>query len=112
MKRNYFKTSFAENIFNQKYRQDVNEDWGARAETIVEDVCGTRWGKAEPLMSKEDRADLVELIKSFKFLPGGRYIYYSGRPYHAWNNCYLLRAVTTFFTIFFSTFFTFVVSIF
>jgi len=25
-------------------------------------------------------------------VPGGRYIYYSGRPFHAWNNCYLLRA--------------------
>ena len=27
-----------------------------------------------------------------KFLPGGRYIYYAGRPFKAWNNCYLLRA--------------------
>lgn len=27
-----------------------------------------------------------------KFIPGGRYLYYAGRPLHYWNNCYLLRA--------------------
>jgi ribonucleoside-diphosphate reductase alpha chain len=27
-----------------------------------------------------------------RFLPGGRYLYYSGRPHKAYNNCYLLRA--------------------
>lgn len=92
MKRNYFKTEFAETIFKQKYAQGVNDDWGACAERIVEDVCGTQHGTKEALMSKEDRADLAEHIKSFRFIPGGRYIYYSGRPYKAWNNCYLLRA--------------------
>ena len=92
MKREYFKTSFGENIFRQKYAQGPNDDWGSCAERIVDDVCGTHQGTAQPLMSKEDRDDLVEHIKSFRFVPGGRYIYYSGRPYHAWNNCYLLRA--------------------
>lgn len=43
-------------------------------------------------MSDGDRKQLVEYIKAFKMIPGGRYIYYSGRPYSAWNNCYLLRA--------------------
>jgi len=92
LKREYFKTSFGENIFRQKYAQGPNDDWGSCAERIVDDVCGTHQGTAQPLMSKEDRDDLVEHIKSFRFVPGGRYIYYSGRPYHAWNNCYLLRA--------------------
>ena len=92
MYRQYFKTEFAETIFRGKYAIGPNDDWGACAERIVDDVCGTHQGKAQPLMSASDRADLVEHIKSFRFVPGGRYIYYSGRPYHAWNNCYLLRA--------------------
>lgn len=92
MQRQYFKTTFAENIFRQKYAIGPNDNWGACAERIVDDVCGTHQGKGQPLMSKEDRHDLVEHIKAFRFVPGGRYIYYAGRPYHAWNNCYLLRA--------------------
>lgn len=43
-------------------------------------------------MSESDRRDLAQFIKQFKFLPGGRYLYYAGRPYKAYNNCYLLRA--------------------
>ena len=43
-------------------------------------------------MAESDRAELTEHIKSMRFLPGGRYLYYAGRPYKAYNNCYLLRA--------------------
>lgn len=94
MQKNYFKTTFAENIFRQKYGQGPNDDWSACADRIVDDVCGTHQGKAAPIMAKSDRDQLAQYIKEFKFVPGGRYIYYAGRPYHAWNNCYLLRAET------------------
>lgn len=43
-------------------------------------------------MSAEDRKELTEHIKNMRFIPGGRYLYYAGRPYKAYNNCYLLRA--------------------
>jgi ribonucleoside-diphosphate reductase alpha chain len=43
-------------------------------------------------MSEGDRKLLAQYIKEFKFIPGGRYLYYAGRPYKAYNNCYLLRA--------------------
>lgn len=43
-------------------------------------------------MSIGDRSQLAQYIKEFKFLPGGRYLYYAGRPFKAYNNCYLLRA--------------------
>jgi ribonucleoside-diphosphate reductase alpha chain len=43
-------------------------------------------------MSEDDRRELAEHIKEMRFLPGGRYLYYAGRPYKAYNNCYLLRA--------------------
>ena len=87
-----FKNSFAENIFRFKYAQGPGDTWDSLAERVVEDVCGTRWGTDRPLLSKEDRADLTELIKTMKFIPGGRYLYYAGRPFKAFNNCYLLRA--------------------
>ena len=92
MNRNYFKTSFAENIFNQKYRQGPNDDWGALCDRLVEDVCGTRWGTLPALMSDSDRKDLAEHMKSMRFLAGGRYLYYAGRPNKYYNNCFLLRA--------------------
>lgn len=90
--RNYFKNSFAADIFRSKYSQGVEDNWGALAERLVEDVCGTRWGKTTALMCKSDRDDLVEHIKSMRFVPGGRYIWYAGRGHSYFNNCFLLRA--------------------
>lgn len=87
-----FKTSFAENIFRSKYAQGPGDTWDALAERLVEDVCGSRWGTQPILMSVSDRELLTIYIKEHKFLPGGRYLYYAGRPYKAYNNCYLLRA--------------------
>lgn len=87
-----FRNSFAENIFRFKYAQGPGDTWAKLAERLIDDVCGSHQGKGTPLMSLEDRRDLVHYIKEFKFLPGGRYLYYAGRPYSAWNNCYLLRA--------------------
>ncbi len=87
-----FKTSFAENIFRFKYAQGPNDSWDALAERLVEDVCGSRGGTLPILMSEGDRKELAQHIKEMRFLPGGRYLYYAGRPYKAYNNCYLLRA--------------------
>ena len=89
---NRFKTSFAKNIFRQKYGQGNEDSWDALADRLVEDVCGSRWGADRVLLSEGDRAQLAQYIKEFKFVPGGRYLYYAGRPYKAYNNCYLLRA--------------------
>jgi ribonucleoside-diphosphate reductase alpha chain len=92
VRREYFKTTFSKNIFKQKYSQGPDDDWGALCERLVEDVCGSRWGKEHPLMSQSDREQLVEYMKDMKLIAGGRYLYYAGRPFSAWNNCYLLRA--------------------
>lgn len=92
MQKSKFRSQLGENVFRFKYAQGPDDTWDQCAERIVEDVCGTRWGTAQALMSKEDRDQLAEYIKQFKFLPGGRYIYYAGRPNHYFNNCYLLRA--------------------
>jgi ribonucleoside-diphosphate reductase alpha chain len=87
-----FKTQFGENIFRLKYAQGPADTWAKLAERLVDDVCGTRFGTLAPLMSKDDRKQLVEYIKAFKFIPGGRYLYYAGRDSKAYNNCYLLRS--------------------
>lgn len=92
MQHNRFKTSFAENIFKNKYAQGPTDTWDALAERLVDDVCGTRSGKDKPLMSQEDRDQLTQYIKEMKFLPGGRYLWYAGRKNSYFNNCFLLRA--------------------
>lgn len=92
MLKDEFRSQLGRNVFQFKYSQGPSDSWSQCAERIVEDVCGTRWGTQPALMSKEDMHDLVNAIKTFKFVPGGRYIYYAGRPNHYYNNCYLLRA--------------------
>ena len=92
MQVNRFKNTFAENIFKNKYAQGPTDTWDALAERLVEDVCGTRWGKDRALMSQEDREQLAQYIKEMKFVPGGRYLWYAGRQNSYFNNCFLLRA--------------------
>lgn len=87
-----FRNTFAENVFRFKYAQGPGDTWSKLADRLVEDVCGTREGTTQVLLSEGDRKQLAQYIKDFKFLPGGRYLYYAGRPYKAYNNCYLLRA--------------------
>lgn len=87
-----FKTTFAKNIFKFKYAQGENDSWDALAERLVEDVCGSRGGTDRPIMDDDERAALTEHIRTMRFLPGGRYLYYSGRKAKFYNNCYLLRA--------------------
>lgn len=91
MEKNRFRSQLGENVFRFKYAQGSADTWDQCAERIVEDVCGSRWGKAPVLMNDGDRKQLAQYIKEFKFVPGGRYIYYAGRPNSYFNNCYLLR---------------------
>mgnify|MGYP000553522823 FL=1 len=83
-----FRSKFSEDIFNHKYRHQGAETWAALAKTLVNDVCSV----AGEAMSKEDRDQLEAYIRDMKFLPGGRYLYYAGRPNKFFNNCYLLKA--------------------
>lgn len=92
MSQSEFKTQFGANVFRFKYAQGPGDTWAKLAERLVEDVCGSRWNTEHILMNEGDRKQLVQYIKDFKFIPGGRYLYYAGRPSKAYNNCYLLRA--------------------
>ena len=80
-----FRTKFSEDIFNHKYKHDGCETWEKLADTVVEDVCREN-------MSVSEKEQLKKIITEMKFIPGGRYLYYAGRPFKAFNNCYLLRS--------------------
>jgi ribonucleoside-diphosphate reductase alpha chain len=87
-----FRSTFSETIFKNKYARFPDETWHQRAKEVVEYVCGHAAGDERPLLDKETRDFLVQAITEFKFLPGGRYLYYAGRKARFYNNCYLLRA--------------------
>ena len=89
---NRFRTEIGANVFFQKYAQGGNDSWDNLAIRLVDDVCGTMGNTLHPILSSSERDQLIQYIKEMKFIPGGRYLYYSGRPVHAWNNCFLLRA--------------------
>lgn len=86
-----FRTELGETIFKQKYAGNPYETWEDKAHTVVNNVCGTYDGKKNNLMDKSDQDELVQKISDFKFLPGGRYLWYAGREARFYNNCYLLR---------------------
>ena len=86
-----FKTPLGEEIYRRKYASTPFETWRDRSFIIVNDVCGSRDGKDDPIMHKSDMDYLTHVICDFKFMPGGRYINYAGRDASYWNNCYLLR---------------------
>lgn len=84
-----FRSALSERIFETKYRHDGCETWADLVRTLVDDVCIVPDG---PAMSKEERDQLKSYMRDMKFIPGGRYLYYAGRPVKFFNNCYLLRA--------------------
>ena len=80
-----FRSKFSEDIFNLKYKHEGCDTWDQLASTLVVDVCGE-------VLCKDDVRRLYEFIRDMKFIPGGRYLYYAGRPNKFFNNCYLLKA--------------------
>ena len=89
---NEFRTELGLNIFKNKYAQNQYETWADRAHIVVDAVAGTNGGTEKAMMSKEERDQLVEYLVDFKWLPGGRYLWYAGRKARFYNNCYLLKA--------------------
>lgn len=80
-----FRSKFSEDIFKHKYAHHGCETWASLASVLVEDVCS-------PQLKQDEIDQLKEYITDLKFIPGGRYLYYAGRPNKFFNNCYLLKA--------------------
>jgi ribonucleoside-diphosphate reductase alpha chain len=95
--KNEFRTPLGKHIFHARYALNPDETWAQRAKMIVRDVCGRQESRtaitAHPLMSQSDQQALEELIRSFKFIPGGRYVYYAGRSAKFWSNCFCFKAL-------------------
>lgn len=79
-------SAFADAVFKQKYSYNGVETWEETAKRVVKNVMGAVDADAG-LISR-----LISAVTERKFLPGGRYLYASGRPFHQVNNCLLLRA--------------------
>ena len=80
-----FKNSFGQNIFQQKYATFQGQKWSEKVKELVTDVTHNHLGASE-------HEGLERAMNDFKFMAGGRYIYYAGRKARFYNNCYLLRA--------------------
>lgn len=80
-----FRSQLSYDIFKLKYAHEGCETWEKLADVLVEDVC-------QDFLPKDEKDDLKRVIARMQFLPGGRYLYYAGRPKKFFNNCYLLQA--------------------
>lgn len=80
-----FRSKFSEDIFNAKYAHDGCETWDKLARVLAYNVCGD-------LLQKDTVDAIADAISEMKFIPGGRYLYYAGRPNKFFNNCFLLKA--------------------
>lgn len=84
--------AFAQRIMEQKYSHTKSdgklETWDEIAYRVTKHVF-----KAVGVTMKDNLAkDTLKLIQERKFIPGGRYLYAAGRPFHQVQNCLLLKA--------------------
>ena len=79
-----FRNSFGESIFRHKYALTPTQTWAEKVDDLMHDVC-------TGILTPEDSEYLGNAMKQFKFMAGGRYIYYAGRQASFYNNCYLLK---------------------
>jgi len=80
-----FSTKFAQDIYSQKYSLNQTEKWEDTARRVTESVCSQ-------LVDTKTKEKIFKYILERKFIPGGRYLYSSGRAFHQVNNCFLFRA--------------------
>lgn len=81
-----FRIPYSESTFIQKYRHEGALTWSDLSKTLIDDVCGD-------YLMPEEKERLIQYHTELKFVAGGRYLYYAGRPKKFFNNCYLLRAL-------------------
>lgn len=77
-------------ILTQKYSHDKKDGTKETWEDVADRV-GRTVLKAVGA-SKSQINETIEIIREKKFIPGGRYLYATGRQYHQVNNCMLFKA--------------------
>lgn len=82
--------SLSESVRTQKYAwtfaDGSQESWEDTCKRVVDNVTGV------VSFPSEAKHKLYKAMVAKKFLPGGRYLSSSGRPYHQTQNCLLLKA--------------------
>lgn len=79
---------FASEIMQLRYSWDLGshkESWEEISTRVVDNVVGNK-------VNLDTKNEILNYIKTRKFIPGGRFLAQSGREYHQTNNCFLLRA--------------------
>lgn len=74
---------FAETIMRQKYLHPGEDSWSDIADRVVNTVVGPYAPEAVPR--------LTQYVRERKFMPGGRYLYATGKDFHQTQNCLLLK---------------------
>lgn len=91
-----FESEFAHTVFKGKYTYTPDETWTGCANRVGSTVMLEGLHNAPRghrlLTSGSHVEDTTWLIENRKFIPGGRYLYGSGRSFHQVNNCLLLKA--------------------
>jgi len=82
---NPFTTDLATQIYLQKYSMSQKETWSETCRRVTDNVCGQ-------YLPAELKEEIFQAMNRRKFIPGGRYLYSSGRELHQVNNCFLFRA--------------------
>ncbi len=80
-----FSNKYSNDTFRQKYSLNGQESWAETCHRVVSNVCGQR-------LPQKTKDKIYKLMVSRKFIPGGRYLYSSGKAFHQVNNCFLFRA--------------------
>ncbi len=84
------QSKFSLDIMQQKYshtkKDGTKETWAEIAKRVAKHVMKSVGA------SRELSLEIEQAIAEMKFLPGGRYLYSSGKPFHQTQNCLLLKA--------------------
>lgn len=80
-----FANKYSHDTYLQKYSKDGVESWKDTSKRVTEAVCSQ-------LLDNKTKDKIYNAILERKFIPGGRYLYSSGREFHQVNNCFLFRA--------------------
>ncbi len=81
---------FSETIYKQKYAHingnNQKETWSQISKRVVNNVLSVVF------VPKDIKKQIIQYIDELKFIPGGRYLYAAGLPYHQTQNCFLFKA--------------------
>lgn len=90
VKSNTEMSVFSKTVMEQKYSQTkaagTKETWEEIAYRVARNVLKS------VNATKQQIDSTAQVIAQRKFIPGGRYLYASGRPFHQTQNCLLMRA--------------------